>query len=89
MNNQKKYRLLLAAVMSLSMGFALTACNDKEESTSDGDLEVAQLKALVLDSIGQIAFDTTQTSGVYKIGLVNLDDARELAAMYAGDGFTG
>ena len=75
------------AVVAL-VGFALTSCNDDNDS-DQGKAEVAELKALLLDEHGQIAFDEAATEGNYQIGLVSLDDARNLTSLYAGKGFAG
>jgi len=65
------------------------SCGDDDNDSNVGNSEVAALKAVLLDDDGQIAFETTEASGVYKIGLLSLTDARSLVSLYAGDGFTG
>ena len=77
--------------MLLCAGAVLVACGDENDNqpTGQGNLEVAKLKALVLDEQGKIAFDATDTDGLYEIGLESLDDARDLTMLYAGNGFTG
>ena len=91
MNIKKKLHAFGAAVMLTCAGAMLTACGDGNDNqpTGQGDLEVAKLKALVLDEQGKIAFDATETNGLYQIGLESLDDARDLTTLYAGRGFKG
>ena len=69
--------------MALLAGF--TACNGKLSS----DQEVAELKAMVLDQDGNIAFDQSTISGLYIIGVDSKEDAKDLASLYAGSGFSG
>ena len=92
MKTKKILNVFWTILILLCAGNTLTACSsddDENQPTGQGELEVAELKALVLDDKGQIAFDATDTKGLYQIGLESLDDARSLAALYAGKGFTG
>ena len=73
----------LVSLLALLAGF--TACNGKLSS----DQEVAELKAMVLDQDGNIAFDPSTISGLYIIGVDSKEDAKDLASLYAGSGFTG
>ena len=88
----RKKILYAFMLMLVGAGCALTACsNDSDENqpSTQGDLEVAKLKALVLDELDQIAFDRTNVNGQYQIGLLSQEDARSLTSLYAGQGFTG
>ena len=80
-------------LLVLSMGCTLVACGDDDDNnqqlTNQGDREVAELKALVLDENSQITFDATETSGLYWIGVESLEDATNLAGLYAGKAFNG
>lgn len=84
MNRKSFLRFLLPALMLAGMGYTFTACGDDDDDSLQGDLEVAELKALLLDAEGQIAFDATETKGLYQIGLESLDDAGNLTSLYAG-----
>lgn len=84
MNRKSFLRFLLPALMLAGMGCTFTACGDDDDDSLQGDLEVAELKALLLDAEGQIAFDATETKGLYQIGLESLEDAGDLISLYAG-----
>ena len=83
--SRKTSILIHCIALLLGFGCTLASCSKDNES----DSEVARLKALLLDDRGQIAFDRTETDGLYLIGIFSLDDARSLAGLYAGEGFTG
>lgn len=95
MSRKTSIRFYIAAILLLGIGCALASCgkdndsSDLEVENDSSDLEVERLKALLLDDQGQIAFDRTETSEGYLIGLFSLDDARSLATLYAGEGFKG
>lgn len=78
----KKILYIFSAIAILA-GF--TACN-KDMS---GDKEVAELKEMLLDDKGNVAFNETPMKGLYQLGVESKEDAAALAGIYAGSGFTG
>ena len=59
------------------------------DKTNPGDAEVQELKSMVLDGNGNIAFDKTLVNGPYQIGVETIEDAAELVKLYVGEGFAG
>jgi len=53
------------------------------------DSEMAELKAMILNEDGSIAFDATKESGLYEIGVKTLEDATKLVEMYANSSIHG
>ena len=90
---KKNLLWMMAAILVCGLtAEVLMACSDDDDSRlseEKGILEVDELRALVLDAKGQIAFDFVETNGMYRIGLESLEDARNLTALYVGEGFTG
>ena len=87
MNKKKSIYLFLATFLLLGMGSAFTACGSDDDD-SEGNSEVAALKALLLDENGQVYFDP-MGEGNYKIGLSSKEDATSLIKLYVGSAFTG
>lgn len=84
MKTVKCWMMCLSGILLLTF----SSCGD-DDNANVGNNEVAELKAVLIDDEGQVAFDATATEGEYQIGLLSLDDARSLTALYAGQGFTG
>ena len=87
MNKKKSIYLFLATFLLLGMGSTFTACGSDDDD-SEGNREVAALKALLLDENGQVFFDP-MGEGNYKIGLSSKEDATSLIKLYVGSAFTG
>ena len=85
MKNLKIMSMLLGGLLGLG---GLSSCSDDEKDDSQGNREVAELKAMLLDENGQVFFDG-MGEGAYKIGLFSKQDAIELIKLYVGSGFTG
>lgn len=88
MNRRKTIYVFLTALMLLGMGCTFAACGNDDDDDSNGNLEVAKLKALLLDENGQVFFDA-MGEGAYKIGLLSKEDATDLVKLYVGSDFTG
>lgn len=71
-----KYLILLAIAAIISF----VAC-DKNNPEQDAEME--ELKAMILNQDGTVAFDQTKENGVYEIGVKTLEDATQLVEMYA------
>jgi len=85
---QKTLRCL-ALWLTLTLAVTFVSCgSDDEKDDSQGNREVAELKALLLDESGQVFFDS-MGEGAYKIGLFSKQDAIELIKLYVGSDFTG
>ena len=69
----------ILSVLAVLAGF--TSCN--KDDSAKGNKEVAALKAMLLDSEGNIVFEETTVTGLYCIGVESKDDAAELAGIYA------
>lgn len=85
---KKRLLGLMTVVLFAGATLTLTACGDDEKDEGQGNSEVADLRALVLDENGQVFFEN-MGYGVYQIGLESKQDATDLVALYAGSGFTG
>ena len=81
-----RFSILILSVLAIMAGAA--SCNP--DIIVDGDTEeVKELKSMVLNEDGSIAFDRTLKNGPYQIGVETTEDAANLARLYVGCDFTG
>lgn len=78
----------MTALMLLGMGCTFASCGSDDDDDTQGNREVAELKAMLLDENGQVFFEAMGGSD-YKIGLLSKEDAIDLIKLYVGSDFTG
>lgn len=88
MNRKKSICVFMTALMLLGMGCTFASCGSDDDDDTQGNREVAELKAMLLDENGQVFFEAMGGSD-YKIGLLSKEDAIDLIKLYVGSDFTG
>lgn len=88
MNRKKGIYVFMTALMLLGMGCTFASCGSDDDDDTQGNREVAELKAMLLDENGQVFFEAMGGSD-YKIGLLSKEDAIDLIKLYVGSDFTG
>ncbi|MBQ3630937.1 MAG: hypothetical protein II949_06830 [Prevotella sp.] len=88
MNRRQNIYVFLTALMLLAMGCTFAACGSDDDDDSQGNSQVAELKAVLLDENGRVFFDA-MGEGAYKIGVLSKEDAIDLIKLYVGSAFTG
>ena len=88
MNRKKGIYVFMTALMLLGMGCTFASCGSDDDDDAQGNREVAELKAMLLDENGQVFFEAMGGSD-YKIGLLSKEDAIDLIKLYVGSDFKG
>ena len=70
MNRKKGIYVFMTALMLLGMGCTFASCGSDDDDDTQGNREVAELKAMLLDENGQVFFEAMGGSD-YKIGLLS------------------
>lgn len=79
----KRIVIIILSVLAILAGVTMcqkTLSPDKDNKEAK---EVQQLKAMILNEDGTIAFDKAAGNDRYQIGVENSEDAAKLASMYA------
>lgn len=75
-------RIVIIIISILAILAGVTVCNNKVTPDNDNK-EVKELKAMILNEDGTIAFDKAAGNDRYQIGVENREDAAKLAGMFA------